>query len=145
LAQVGIVVHDVEAAARHYAALLGQPVPEIGETLPGNEIAMTYRGAPSNARARLAFFQLGPVQLELIQPVGEDSAWAEGLQSAGEGVHHIAFWTDDMCAEKAVLEEHGAPMIHRADMGEGQYAYFDAREGFGTTIELLEGKRTNLG
>jgi catechol 2,3-dioxygenase-like lactoylglutathione lyase family enzyme len=144
VAQIAIVVRDIEAAVRHYSALLGQPAPGIGETLPGGEVAMTYRGMPSNARAKLAFFDLGGVQLELIEPIGDDSSWAEGLRDAGESVHHLAFWTENMKADKAVLEGHGAPMIHRGDMGEGQYAYFDGRERFGTMIELLEHKRTEL-
>jgi len=144
VAQVAIAVKDIEAAIDSYAALLGQPKPNIIDTQPGSQIALTYRGAPSDARARLAFFDLGGLQLELIQPIGDDSAWAEGLRDGGEAVHHLAFWTEDMKAEKAVLEAHGVPMIQRGDMGEGQYAYFDARRNFGTMIELLERRRTEL-
>jgi len=32
-------------------------------------------------------------------------------------------------------------MIQRGDMGEGQYAYFDAEARLGVTLELLERKR----
>lgn len=144
IAQVAITVRDVHAAAERYAALFGQAKPEIIETRPGAEIAMSYRGRPSNDRALLAFFDLGGVQLELIQPIGEESAWAEGLRDGGESLHHIAFWTEDARADKEVLESHGAPQIHRGDMGEGQYVYFDGRAQFGTVIELLERQRTSL-
>ncbi|MDR3687768.1 MAG: VOC family protein [Fimbriimonas sp.] len=144
IAQVAIAVQDIERAIEHYSALLGQPRPNIIETEPGSEVAMTYRGAPSNARALLAFFDLGGVQLELIQPIGDDSAWAEGLREGGETVHHLAFWTENMRADKDALEMQSVPMIQRGDMGEGQYAYFDGRARFGAMIELLEHRRTSL-
>ena len=144
LAQVAIAVNDIEAAMARYAALLGVPLPNIYDTDPGLQRNQTYRGEPSNSRARLAFFDLGPVQLELIQPIGADSAWAEGLKDAGEAVHHIAFWTENMRADKETLQAHGVEMIQRGDMGDGQYAYFDARDSFGTMIELLERQRTPL-
>ncbi|RYG48415.1 hypothetical protein EON79_04495 [bacterium] len=96
--------------------------------------------AHATPRAKLAFFDLGGVQLELIQPIGEDSAWAEGLRDR-EGFHHLAFWTEDMHAEKAQLGECDIECAQRGDMGPGQYAYFDAANNLGTWIELLQHKR----
>ncbi len=145
LAQVAIVVRDIEAARQRYAALLGVEAPKIIDVASGESTNMTYRGVPSNATCKLAFFDLGGVQLELIQPIGDDSAWAEGLGEKGERVHHLAFWTEDMRADKEALAGHGVEMIQRGDMGEGQYAYFDATGPFGTFFELLEHKRTELG
>ncbi len=138
VAQIAIVVHDIEEACKRWAQILGQPVPNVIITQPGNEVNMTYRGQPSNAQAKLAFFNLGQVQLELIEPVGEPSTWKEALDKNGESVHHIAFWTDDMLASAQFLKEHGIPLVQRGDMGEGQYAYFDAQQQLGVQIELLE-------
>src|SRR5512139_2983041 len=92
LAQVAIVVHDIQASAKRYAEVLGLPVPEVITLAPGLEVNQTYHGQPSDARAKLAFFQLGPVQLELIEPMGGESTWQEVLDRKGEGFHHIAFW-----------------------------------------------------
>ena len=144
LAQVAVAVTDIHAAVRRYSALLGVDPPKIIETQPGQEVNATYRGASTNDRALLAFFDLGGVQLELIQPIGEASAWAEGLRDGGETVHHLAFWTENMREDKTALESNGSELIQRGDMGDGQYAYFDARTNFGTMIELLERKRTDL-
>ena len=138
LAQVAIVVRDIEEACRRWAKILGQPVPQVILTQPGEEVHITYRGQPSNAQAKLAFFQLGPVQLELIEPIGEPSTWKEALDKRGESVHHIAFWTKDMGASARFLQEQGIPLVQRGDMGEGQYAYFDAEQQLGVQIELLE-------
>lgn len=143
IAQIAIVVRDIEAARQRFADLFGMPVPEIIITAPGNEANMTYRGQNSNAQAKLAFFHLGQVQLELIEPVGEGSTWQEVLNEKGEGVHHIAFWTEDMRASAECLQSFGVQVIQRGDMGSGgQYAYFDAEPVFGVMIELLE-RETN--
>lgn len=138
VAQIAIVVRDIEGASKRWAEILGMPIPNIIITQPGNEVNMTYRGQPSNAQAKLAFFNLGQVQLELIEPIGEPSTWKEALDQNGESVHHIAFWVEDMQASVDFLKQHGIPMIQRGDMGEGQYAYFDAQDKLGVQIELLE-------
>jgi methylmalonyl-CoA/ethylmalonyl-CoA epimerase len=145
LAQVAIVVKDMDEAVRRWSAMLGVDPPNVILTKPGSEVNGTYRGAPTNDQAKLAFFDLGGVQLELIEPIGTQSAWYEGLDRRGEGVHHLAFWTDDMKKSLTYLDSCGAPLIHRGDMGDGQYAYFDATEHVGTMIELLERVRTPVG
>ncbi len=145
LAQVAVVVHDIESALDKYVALLGIERPKVIVTDPGNECRATYRGNPTNDRAKLAFIDLGGVQLELIEPIGTDSAWAEGLDTKGPRLHHIAFWTQNMATTKQALEEQGATLMMRGDMGgDGQYAYFDANEGMGAVIEILEAKRTEI-
>lgn len=141
LAQVALVVRDIESAARKWADVLSMPVPEIIVTAPGLEVEQTFQGAPSNARAKLAFFQLGQFQLELIEPVGGDSTWQEVLDRKGEGFHHLAFWVDGMQHSVDFLRDKGISMVQRGDMGEGQYAYFDAEEPLGVTLELLEKRR----
>lgn len=141
VAQIAMVVNNIETAIQRWSALLGMPAPEIILTQPGAEVNTTYRGQPTHAQAKLAFFNLGQVQLELIEPVGENSAWKEGLDKNGDSAHHIAFWVEGMQRSVDFLKSQGIPMIQRGDMGEGQYAYFDAQESVGIMIELLERKR----
>jgi catechol 2,3-dioxygenase-like lactoylglutathione lyase family enzyme len=142
LAQVAIVVRDIEASSRRYAEILGVPQPKIITTAPGSDVNMTYRGAPSDAQAKLAFFSLGQVQLELIEPLGGKSTWQEALDHHGESVHHLAFWVEGMQRSVDFLATHDIPMIQRGDMGEnGQYAYFDAEKPLGVVLELLERNR----
>jgi catechol 2,3-dioxygenase-like lactoylglutathione lyase family enzyme len=141
IAQIAIVVNDIEEASRRWSDILGQPIPNVIITQTGTEVEMTYRGAPSGAQAKLAFFSLGQVQLELIEPMGGPSTWQEALDRNGESVHHIAFWVEGMQKSVDFLKQRGIPLIQRGDMGEGQYAYFDGEEKLGVTLELLERKR----
>ena len=142
LAQIAIGVRDIDVSCRRWAAVLGVDVPAIVEVEAGSEVRMSHRGHPSDARARLAFFDLGAVQLELVEPIGEPSTWQEGLDRNGEAIHHLAFWTTNMAAAAAGLADHGAELVQRGDMGSGQYAYFDAGETLGCVVELLESERT---
>src|SRR5947208_8184012 len=83
LRQVGLVVADIEQAARAWAALLGVPVPTL-ITTDGVALAHTeHHGQPTTARARLAFFKLGQVDLELIQPLGQPRTWNDQLVAHG--------------------------------------------------------------
>src|SRR5258708_6470720 len=113
-------------------------MPKIITVAPGWEVKMTYKGVPSAAQAKLAFLNLGQFQLELIEPMGEQSTWQEALDRNGEGVHHLAFWVEGMQRSVDFLAEHDIPMVQRGDMGPGQYAYFDAEGPLGVTLELLE-------
>ncbi len=143
--QVAIVVRDIEAASKHWSELLGMPVPEIKTTRPGHEVKMTYRGKPSEGQVKLAFFNLGQVVLELLQPVGEGSSWKEILDKRGEGVHHLGFQVVDPAKATQALEKEGFPVIHkgRYDSDDGDYIYFDSQKALGVLIEALhsDGKK----
>jgi 4-hydroxyphenylpyruvate dioxygenase-like putative hemolysin len=71
--------------------VLGLPRPDVIVTDDYEQARTVYRGQPSPARAKLAFFDMGQVKIELIEPIGDLSAWKETLNAKGEGIHHIAF------------------------------------------------------
>ncbi|HWA83507.1 MAG TPA: VOC family protein [Fimbriimonadaceae bacterium] len=143
LAQVAFVVRDIEKARHRFAALLGVEPPEIVETRPGSEVDLVYRGRPSDAQAKLAFIDLENVQIELIEPIGEDSAWADGLAEDGERLHHLAFWTESVDEASAHIERQDVPMVMRGAFNDlsGEYLYFDGQKDFGCFIELLALRR----
>lgn len=140
LCQVGFVVHDIEATARRYAEAFGFPIPQIIETPGFDRSRTTVNGAPSEATAKLAFFQTGQVVIELIQPDEKPSVWRDFLDQNGEGVHHIAFGVEDTKATEADLEAAGIKTLQQglyAD-GSGMYTYLDSAPQLGVMIELLE-------
>ncbi len=139
LAQVAVVVRDMDAALDRYSRLLGVDRPDVIITQPGNEVNMSAYGGPSNAQAKLAFFDLGGVQLELIEPMGGESTWQRVLDEKGEGLHHIAFWQENYAATTEALGEAGFSEVQRGDMGEGQYGYFLGEDG--VMVEILQAKR----
>jgi methylmalonyl-CoA/ethylmalonyl-CoA epimerase len=133
--QVGLIVRDIEAKARAWSELLGLPMPEIMVTDTYEQAQTEYQGARSDARARLAFFHLGQVDLELIEPIGEPSTWNDQL---GSSLHHIAFFIKGMPEKTAYLSAAGLPLIQRGEYPGGRYAYFDSVAQLGAILELLE-------
>lgn len=136
--QVGLIVRDVERSAEAFSRILGLPLPEISITDAPEFSKATYRGEPTEARARLAFFDLGQVQLELIEPVGAPSTWNDFLEEKGEGVHHIAFTVADTDQVTGGLGEQGIDVIQQGQWSTGQYTYVDTSSKLGVILELLE-------
>ena len=139
LVQVAIVVKDIEAASKRWGELLGMEVPEIRTTRPGKEVDVVYRGKPSDGQVKLTFFVLGQVVIELMEPVGEDTAWKEFLDENGEGVQHIGFKVVDKEKASQALVKAGYPVIHqgRYDSDDGTYIYHDTQDAMGVVVELL--------
>ena len=138
ITQVGIIVRDIEAAARAWSEMLGLPMPEIEMTDPVEVTQAEYLGEPTRARARLAFFQLGALELELIEPVGEPSTWKDQLDQHGDSLHHIAFQVRGMRQAVENLRAQGLPVVQRGEYEGGRYAYIDGRAQLGCVLELLE-------
>ncbi len=137
--QIGILVHDIEKTSKEYAKLLGVEVPRRSVTDIEPLAQTKYMGQPSQARAKLAFFHVGPnVDIELIEPDHEPSTWRHDLDRNGEGFHHIAFVVKGMKEKTKVLEGHGIPLLQTGEYTGGRYAYFDATEPLKVVLELLE-------
>ncbi len=138
ITQVGIIVGDVEAKAKAWADILGLPVPPIVMTDPAEKAQTECRGRATPARAKLAFFKLGQVQLELIEPIGEPSTWREQLDEHGQSIHHIAFEVKGMKEKATLLGGKGIALVQRGEYTGGRYAYFDGSDKLGAILELLE-------
>jgi methylmalonyl-CoA/ethylmalonyl-CoA epimerase len=139
VAQIGFLVHDIEKSARVFADFLGQEVPPIQVTDEQEKAQTKYKGKPSAARAKLAFFHVGPtIDLELIEPSKEHSTWRDDLDRKGEGVHHIAFVIKGMKDKIARLEASGMTLLQTGEYTGGRYAYLDATRDLKVVLELLE-------
>ncbi len=138
ITQVAIVVHDIEAKAKAWADVLGVPVPEIMTTAPLEQSQLDYQGKPSEARAKLAFFNLGQVALELIEPIDGPSTWRDQLEQHGESLHHIAFNIQGMKEKIAYLNTKGVPLVQTGEYTGGRYTYVDGTPKLGAVLELLE-------
>lgn len=137
--QVGIIVRDIETTAKKYAEFLGLEMPPIKITGELAESQAVYKGQPCSARAKLAFFDVGPnLQLELIEPDGQPSTWQEHLDTKGEGLHHIAFGIKDTAGKTEKLGSIGMPLLQKGEYTGGRYAYFDCFEDLKVIIETLE-------
>ncbi|GAB2536850.1 VOC family protein [Gracilibacillus alcaliphilus] len=138
ITQIAIIVKDIETTSQAYADFFGVAKPEANWTDTIDVAQTTYRGEPSQARARLAFFDMGSVQLELIEPDEHPSTWREFLDEHGEGVHHIAFEVNGMKETLQTLDSNGFKLIQKGEYTGGRYAYVDTEDQLKVLLELLE-------
>ena len=136
--QVALVVNDIERIAANYATVFGVPVPPVITSGPASETQIAYHGKTTPGRAKLAFFNLGSLQLELIEPIDGPSTWREVLDKNGPGLHHIAFKVPNSQQTSAALEKLGATTVQTGDFTVGNYFYVDATKPLGAVLELLE-------
>jgi methylmalonyl-CoA/ethylmalonyl-CoA epimerase len=140
--QIGVVVKDLDRSIQVLSEVFGIGPFRTVDWPPADrqDIQRIYRGQPGDFTARMAFTQLGPVELELIQPLQGESIWADFLNEHGEGIHHIRFNVFDIESVFSYLAEHG---IEVAQMGSGlrpgtTWANFDTEGKVGFTIEVMK-------
>jgi hypothetical protein len=91
ITQIAFVVKDLRATMEVYHRTLGWGPWQVFEFFGPPVLHDTnQRGVPTSFTVHLAATQVGPVNVELLQPVDGPSIFQEWLDSHGEGIHHIA-------------------------------------------------------
>ena len=100
-------------------------------------LGKTVDPASSYVKAKIA--HIGPVGLEVVQPIGGRSLWKEFFESKGEGIQHLAFAVDDINKAEAELVEKGLIVPYRLRFKNGGgVAYFDTGKTGGVLFELVQ-------
>ena len=139
IVQVGIVVYDAQAACDAWTSRFKIDPPHIVDwPVPGKNLegSATYHGKPANFKMRLAFLQLGPVQIEFLEPQEGDNIYSDFLEEHGEGLHHILFEAEDPAA---IIEGIGAPVLQSggSTLRPGAtWSYLDTQEMLKVIVEL---------
>lgn len=149
LAQIGVVVRDLEETKTEMARFLGVEVPPTKYSGDYEVVHTEYKGEPAqNTFCYMAFFYLGDLQIEFIQPSDGPSVWQDFLEARGEGIHHLSFSVNGMTKYIESCEKWGMKMEQRGEyrLNNGRYAYLNAVDTLKMYIELLESdevKETN--
>jgi methylmalonyl-CoA/ethylmalonyl-CoA epimerase len=138
IAQIGILVHDIEKTSQAYADFFGAKNPGWSLTDIVDKAETEFKGNSTDARAKLAFFDMGSLQLELIEPDQHPSTWREYLNQHGEGPHHIAFYIKGMKEKITLMERSQMPLMQKGEYTGGRYAYMDTFKDLKIILELLE-------
>jgi methylmalonyl-CoA/ethylmalonyl-CoA epimerase len=136
ICQVALVVKDLDKTVEEYAKLFGVQKPAPFCVPEESEAHTRFQGKPTKTRARLAVFDLGQVVLEITEPDEEPSSWKDFLEKNGDGIHHIAFMTEDREAAVTYFEENGMPVRHYGEYEGGNYTVFDSKEKLGTFVQV---------
>jgi len=66
-----------------------------------------------HTKAKIAFFPVGELRIELLQPTTPDSVMGKFLEKKGEGIHHIAYKVKDIATALRQLEEEGVRLVDK--------------------------------
>ena len=144
LRHVGIPVRDLDKSREDYSSLgIASFQPEF--VIDSSRFAeyLVYGKTPDPVvRTRVAMGQVGPLGVELLQPLQGDTVHKELLEKTGEGIGHIAYTVDDLEEETAKMVEKGFPVI-LSIIPRGQTrrsaVYLDTRSKFSNLIiELIQ-------
>ena len=97
LDHIGIAVSSIDEALAFWEQALGL-------TFAGVEVV-------ESQKVKTAFLPVGEVMIELLEPTDADSAVAKFIEKRGAGIHHIAFYSDDIEGDLAKLKDAGVKLI----------------------------------
>lgn len=130
LIHVGVAVHSIEDAKATYRDLYGVPASAMTET----------RELPAQG-VRFAFVNVDNSQIELIEPLGENSPIINFLQKNPKGgQHHVCFEVADIYKARDAMAAKGATILNEPRIGaHGTLIIFvHPKNSNGVLIELME-------
>ena len=99
---IGIAVRSLATATRFYEQALGLRAGPI-EEVPSQQV-------------RTTFLEVGEVHLELLEPTSPESPIAQFLDKRGEGIHHLAFATDDIEQQMGRARDAGVRLLNEVPL-----------------------------
>lgn len=128
---IGIAVDSIEKHRAFYEQILGAEFVAI-EDVPSQKV-------------RVAFFKVGDVKLEVLEPTDPSSSVAAFIAKRGEGLHHVAYTVDDIEARLAELKANGVRLIDersRPGAHHTRIAFLHPKSSAGVLTELCEPAET---
>jgi methylmalonyl-CoA/ethylmalonyl-CoA epimerase len=123
-----VAVEDLDEAVSVYSERLGMPV-EHRETLEEQGVEAVLVG-------------VGEDHVELLRPLGPDTAVGRFLERRGPGLHHVAYGTDDIDAALDAARAAGLRLIDerpRTGIRSTRVAFVHPKSTGGVLTELVEG------
>ncbi|HXH22520.1 MAG TPA: methylmalonyl-CoA epimerase [Dehalococcoidia bacterium] len=123
---IALVLHDLDAGIRFYQDKLGLHLDKV-ETVEEQGV-------------KAALLSMDNVEIELLEPLSEESGVGRYLARRGEGLHHVCFTTPDIRSEMAELKARGVELLDtepRYGLA-GLICFMHPRAHAGVLVELVE-------
>jgi hypothetical protein len=85
-----LLVRDVEKAAVNFAKAFGIG-PFVATPYEAPTSKATVRGKPQGYKLKFANARIGPITLELVEPIEGSCVLTDSLKERGEGLHHLGY------------------------------------------------------
>lgn len=122
---LGVAVSNLDEAIKYYENVLGLKCEGIEEV--------------ASQKIRTAFFNVGGVHIELLEPTSEDSPVAKFMAKNGPGIHHLAFGTDDVQKQLDQAKGEGVRLINESPIpgaGGKQIGFLHPKSTMGVLTEF---------
>ena len=124
---VGVAVEDLDEAVELYTKRLG--------------LSLQHRERVEEQGVEAVLVGVGDSHVELLRPLGPETAVGRFLQRHGPGMHHIAYGTDDIASALDALREAGLQLIDerpRTGIRNSRVAFVHPKSTGGVLTELVE-------
>ncbi|MGH2713493.1 MAG: methylmalonyl-CoA epimerase [Thermoleophilaceae bacterium] len=124
---IGVAVEDLDGTVQLYSEQLGMPV-QHRETVEEQGVEAVLLG-------------VGDSHVELLRPLGADTAVGRFLERSGPGLHHVAYGTDDIDSALEAMRAAGLSLIDerpRTGIRNSRVAFVHPRSTGGVLTELVE-------
>jgi methylmalonyl-CoA/ethylmalonyl-CoA epimerase len=124
---VGVAVEDLEEAVALYSERLAMPV-QHRETVEAQGVEAVLLG-------------VGESHVELLRPLGPETAVGRFLERNGPGLHHVAYGTDDIDSALDAVRAAGLRLIDeqpRTGIRNSRVAFVHPKSTGGVLTELVE-------
>jgi methylmalonyl-CoA/ethylmalonyl-CoA epimerase len=125
LEHIGIAVKNLDESINFYENVFGLKCYAVEEV--------------KDQKVKTAFFKIGETKIELLESTEPDGPISKFIEKKGEGIHHIAFKTEDINSSLKELEEKNIRLIdeHPRKGAEGlNIAFLHPKAANGVLIEL---------
>jgi methylmalonyl-CoA/ethylmalonyl-CoA epimerase len=124
---IGVAVEDLDESIALYSDRLGMPV-QHRETVAEQGVEAVLLG-------------VGASHVELLRPLGPETAVGRFLERNGPGLHHVAYGTDDIDSALDAAREAGLRLIDerpRTGIRKSRVAFVHPKSTGGVLTELVE-------
>lgn len=124
---VGVAVDDLEAALVLYRDTLGMP--------------LVHRETITEQGVEAALLDVGESHIELLSPLGPDTAVGKFLARKGPGLHHVAYRVDSVDDALAALSKAGMRLIDeqpRTGIRNSRVAFVHPSSTGGVLTEIVQ-------
>jgi methylmalonyl-CoA epimerase len=124
---VGVAVEDIDTTLALYRDTLAMP--------------LVHRETVSEQGVDAALLDIGDGHVELLQPLGPDTAVGKFLQKRGPGLHHVAYRVDDVEETLKALAGAGVALIDsepRTGIRGSRVAFLHPKSTGGVLTEIVE-------
>jgi len=124
---IGVAVEDLDAAIALYEGSF--------------EMALAHRETVDSQGVEAVLLDVGEGHVELLRPLGEDTAVGKFLARKGAGLHHVAYAVADIEATLDGLRRIGLELIDaepRVGIRDSRVAFLHPRSTGGVLTEIVE-------